>query len=1394
MKTLKCLLHFASLFLVLAPLSWAQVPIGPDLVPPTAQIPEPPAGAKPPSAPTTQAAAPVKPSPHKADEVQVYGAVTDQSTAVLPGATVTLTNASGVTQSTTSNAQGQYFINAAPGTYSLKIAAKGFKDFTSENLILTANQEIEMDGALEPAAASPEKVEVVGQTAGQVETEKAEVNEVITAKQVEETPLNGRNFVSMLTFAPGVSNQSGQDEALVGVKGSVKFSVNGGRVEYNTFSVDGADVLHAGIHGSESTLVVFPSLDAINELKVLTSNYGAQYGRSASGTILVDTKTGGSSLHGGVYYYGRNEIFNARNFFDATLRAPLYRKNDFGGTIGGPVFIPKLYPHRDRTFFFFSEEFRLEKDPTDNNFNQAVPSLAERPSTRTNKDGAQYIGADFSDVCPVLPPNVPIISYNPVQFPDCPHTQAGTTLPYNIVGYHDSILTGNPPIDPVAAALAGSGVITDPNAGKFQASGMIPLPNSSVGCNSTVGSCYDFAFAQPTYWREELFRIDHEIRPGKLRATFRYIHDSWDTTEPRPIWGYVRNSFPTVQGRLFGPGTSSVAHLTQTVSSSLLNEVVVSYTASHISLATRPAPGVSIQRPGAIDGLQGYLFNNCFGGVKQGDGTCTAGTGKLSGVTLAPGNLAYGGGFSVDPGYAPWQLANPTWSGRDDISKVIRRHTVQMGIQVILGQRNEINATNGPNTGDVQGLLSFSNFGNANLFTGNEYANLLTGAISSFQQDSAQLKYHNRYEIYEPYVQDDWKVSSRLTLNMGIRFSLFGNYHENNEEVWNWDPTKFMTPDKFLKFEQDGRLKYKGKIIPVPTGPGDVSQFLINGLVECGTFASGVPSTCMKAHRFNPGPRIGFAFDPRGDGRLSIRGGYGIFFEHGTGSEANTGSLVGSAPLNFTMTQLAPSGGGAVSGYPCIGGIGNPNDPNVSCPAGPGAYPIDVTSIPRKAIWPYVQQWSFGVQRELSHSLVLGLAYVGSKGTHLTAVEQPNSFSPVTAQGNNGILLNGNPYGPNQPILNNVQLFGAPDCANPSNNVNNPVFFVNGVAINKTQPAYINLLAACEYVNAQGLPPINAYRPYRGLQKIFSLQNVGDSNYHAFQTTLRKTRGPLTVDGSYTYSHSIDDSSDRNDTTIVNTLVPAANKASSNFDQRHLLNINYTWTLPNLKFDSNRVRTWAKDEPEPEAEAPASAGFFDRAATRLLSNWALSGVTTIQSGTPFTVINSGYGALGISVPDNSGEAGGISSVASFPDVVGNIHDPAPFGANNTKSFGPTLGNPAAFAAPRGLTFGNAGRNLLNNPMRWNFDMTLMKTFRVKEGTSLEFRSEVFNVFNHTQFRVYDPSPNFGNRANNTVSCYGVQSFNAAGDAQTDCLTGNAFLHPVNAHRPRTMQFALKLSF
>jgi len=341
----KLLVCVAVLILSLAPLTTAQ--IRPDLVElPPPPLPVGPEGVKAPAPP----AAAAKPSSKKAGEAQLFGSVTDQSGAVLPGATIVVTGASGARSTAVSNDQGQFSINLPPGVYTLSIGNKGFKEFKTEGLNLTPDQDLEMDGTLEPASAEAEKVEVIGNSVGAVETEKAEVSGTITATEIKNTPLNGRNFTQLLTFAPGVSNQTGQDEALVGVKGSVKFSVNGGRVEYNTFAVDGSDVLHAGIHGSESTLVVYPSLDAINELKVLTSNYGAQYGRSASGTILVDTKSGGTSIHGGAYYFGRNEIFNSRNYFDQTIRAPLYRKNDFGFTVGGPVTIPKLYPRRDRTF------------------------------------------------------------------------------------------------------------------------------------------------------------------------------------------------------------------------------------------------------------------------------------------------------------------------------------------------------------------------------------------------------------------------------------------------------------------------------------------------------------------------------------------------------------------------------------------------------------------------------------------------------------------------------------------------------------------------------------------------------------------------------------------------------------------------------------------------------------------------------------------------------------------------------------------------------------------------------------------------------------------------------------------------------------------------------------
>ena len=1297
-----------------------------------------------PLAPVTQANMPTL-----AGAAAVSGSVSDKTGAVIAGATVTATSSTGYTQTANTNERGEYLLkNLPPGTYDVSISALGFKEYDSKGVALASGGSLSVNANLEPAGAATE-VNVEGQKVAEVETETAQVSGTITQKEVVKIGLNGRNFTQLIALTPGVSNQTGQDEAKVGVSGSVKYSVNGGRVEYNNFDVDGSDVLNAGLNGAESTLVVYPSLDAIGEVKVLTSNYGAMYGRSASGTVLVTTKSGTPQFHGNLYEFLRNENMNARNYFDQTRHAPLYRRNDFGGTIGGPLFIPNVFnTKKDKTFFFFSEEFRIEKSPTD--FNQGVPTLAER-------------NGDFSDVCPAAGPGVQV-DYLRTNFPDCPAGALGAGA-----GVFRTFPGNKLPIDPNAQILLNTGVI--------------PLPNSFIGCNSSLAGandpqtglalmpCYTASVSLPTYWREELFRIDQNLG-AKVRASFRYIHDSWDTTVATPQWGFIQNSFPTIQNRLSGPGTSLVARLTTTVSPSLLNEFVFSYVNSSIKLRNLAAEGGNFVRPPGL--TTGSLFDNGFGG-------------KMPGLVVSGTNAEYGGvGFAADPAYMPWEHSNPTYSLEDSVSKVIGKHTLQMGVAVLNSRRSETNGAIGAATGDLQGFFTFSNQ-NSRYTTGNAFADVLrnlngNNSIKSFTQDSAQLKYYNDYWIAEPYVQDDWRMSRRLTLNLGIRFSIFGNFHEKNLNAWNWVDSSFdrqlastVKIDPFFGYLTD----LSGN--PIPFDFRNPPAVLSNGLVRCGT--NGVPDSCQSSKLFNPAPRIGFAWDPKGDGKTSIRAGYGVFFEHGTAKEANTGSLEGSAPNVLTMTS--PN----VVQYTCLqGGI---------CPT-PAAYPLDVTSIQTNTMWPYVQQWSLSVQRELPKDMVATVAYVGSKGTHLTAELQVNQLHAVKPESSTGIFLNGNPFDTHQPVTSSI--------CNTFNFDSHNSFLVTGdqqtnaAVVTPDEPAWKNLSAACFGVSS-AIPDPNTLRTFApGFGRVLSLQNVADSHYNALQATLRRSRGPLTLGVSYTYSHSIDDSSDRSDSTFVDSFNLASNRASSNYDQRHLLTINYVYDFPKLSTVFRNLSGEdppAKQDDQPQSTPPPQSE--SRLLHLLVDNWQLSGITTFQSGTPFSVINGGSNA-GISVLDNAGVANGAGA-GSFPDVIGDAKASPAQSGHPSQSIGPTLLNPAAFAAPRGLTFGNAGRNYLNNPNRLNFDVALLKIFKVKESASFELRAEAFNVFNHTQFRIYNP--NLGNQAQNTISCYGGPDNSAAGgltrnpDGTTsfvDCLTGSSFLHPVDAHRARTLQLGVKFSF
>ncbi|HYL83568.1 MAG TPA: carboxypeptidase regulatory-like domain-containing protein [Candidatus Angelobacter sp.] len=1133
------------------------------------------------------------------DTGQITGTVRDNTGAVIPGAEVTVTStAQGVPHKTTSNSAGEYLVAGLPaGTYNIEITAKGFKKFVVTGIVLRVAEKARADCALDVGEVTTE-VTVTGEGVAQVETQSSEVSGVVTGRQISQLVLNNRNFVQLVTLVPGVSNRTGQDEPAVGVYGSVAMAINGGRTEYNNWELDGGDNMD---NGSNSTLNVYPNADAIAEVKVLTSNYGAQYGRNGSGTVETVTKSGGKDFHGDLFEFVRNDNFNARNFFDT--QRPGYKKNDFGYTLGGPLYIPGFYnKNKDKTFFFWSEEWRRERVPAQV-FQQAVPSVAER-------------GGDFSDLCTGATLAAP---------GECPVNPAtGQFFPNNTV-----------PVDPNAAAIVNA---------------LIPQPNQGSGANSF----FNASPVTPTNWREELIRVDHNFS-DRLRLFGRFIHDSWSTVVPGALWGNGTSSFPTVKTNFVGPGVAVVAHLTANVSPSLLNEFIFSYTTDHIFLN----PIGNLQRPSSMT-MTG-LFNNGFGG-------------QLPAFTLNETGTAYGGGFGADPGYFPWNNANPTYTYRDQLTKISGNHNMYFGAYFAAAQKNEMNSPN------LDGILTFDN--TSPYTTGNAFADLLTGRIANYQQWSAKIKYYNRYKILEPYFQDDWHVTRKLTLNLGLRISLFGTYRDRYKTSYNFEPAAF-NPSNAPKIDQNGFL--------IPN-----SGNFYDGMVQCG--ANGSPAGCMKGHLFNPAPRFGFAYDPLGNGRTAIRGGYGIFFEHTNGNEGNTESLEGNPPGVITPTQYN------IIGFTNIGGSGLL--PPFSCSF--------ACAIPTRAIWPYMQQWHLDVQHELVKNTVVQVSYVGSKGTHLTLQQDINQLFALPASLN--------PFSPGQRITGGI-------CNSMT---------VNGQPV--TGQAAINLGVAC------GGDP-NPSRFYQGWGGIPSLADQANSIYNAMQVSVRRAVGRLQYSLAYTWSHSIDDASDRYEAGFVDSYNLTSARASSNFDQRHILNISYIYDLP----------------------------FFTQPglANKVLGGWQLSGITTFQTGVPVTVRNRSHS-------DNAG-VGNTVGAGSYPDVVGDPNSSFTQVGGVEGHPGPLLFNPAAYAAPTGLTFGTGGRNQLKNPARTNFDMGLFKRFAITESRAFEFRAEAFNVFNHTQW----------SGVNRSDSCY-RGSNNSSGDAS--CVDTSGFLHPSGAHNPRILQLALKFLF
>ncbi|MBO0722956.1 MAG: carboxypeptidase regulatory-like domain-containing protein, partial [Blastocatellia bacterium] len=454
----------------------------------------------------------------------IVGLVKDSSGAVVAGASVTITDTDKkiVVRTVTTNSEGAYSAPLLPvGHYSITIEASGFKKFTRSNIELNVNDRLTVDSALEVGQMT--EVVQVDSSPLQVELQTATQSGLITGAEVRELPLNNRNYLQLISLMPGVSSGS-SDQLYIGTTNpfgqtnTVSFAINGGRNSGNNYTVDGADNID---RGSNLTLLNYPSVDAIAEFKVLRNHYSAEYGRDAGGHINVVTKSGTSKFHGDAYEFFRNDVLNANSFLtnrdhsfgldgDGTAkRAPL-RYNNFGYTIGGPVWIPKVYNEaKNKTFFFFSQEFR--RVITYNNFIASVPTAAERQ------------GIFSSPVCLA------------VSNGRCTQTTMQITN-----------------IDPTAAAY-----LKDIYS-------KVPLPNTGVNTlNSSVGSTYNN--------RQELVRIDHNFNE-RYTLSVRYINDTIPTVEPGGLFtGNVLPGVATTETR--SPGRSWLVRGVQTITPSLINEI-----------------------------------------------------------------------------------------------------------------------------------------------------------------------------------------------------------------------------------------------------------------------------------------------------------------------------------------------------------------------------------------------------------------------------------------------------------------------------------------------------------------------------------------------------------------------------------------------------------------------------------------------------------------------------------------------------------------------------------------------------------------------------------------------------------------------------------------------------
>jgi carboxypeptidase family protein len=1049
-------------------------------------------------------------SPHafaQQETATITGEIRDGNGGAVPKAAITLTNiGTNISVRSETNEQGSYTVpNLRPGEYALTVEKQGFSRTIRSGLTLQVNQVARVDITLKIAGVT-ETVEISG-GATLLETETSSRGAVIDQKKIVDLPLNGRDYNQLALLSPGVLSPTPRMSS-IGFKGAI--NVNGNRLFMNVFLLDGVDnISYSNSFRGDNVQVVQPSIEALQEFKIQTNTYSAEFGRSAGAVVNATIKSGTNNFRGAIYEFLRNDALDANNFFaNATNQGkPARKRNQFGAAIGGPIITNK-------TFFFGDYEGLRDRE--------GVVRLSTVP-TQLQKQGI----------------------FNTAVF--------------------DPFAPGRPEF---AKDAQGRWVIPssrfDP-AGKNIVDMILPDPNFSGAAN--------FVSTPVTSTRQDQFdvRIDHNFN-SKFNLFGRYSFVDSNLFRPGPLPGLADGSFNDAFGTGDSRSQGIAAGLNWTINTQMTADIRFGHTRGDYFVFP-PNFGVNVADQVGLKNVPN-------------DPDIAGGLPKFS----LQGFSAFGRHTSTP------QFQTPrTWDFKGSLSYLFGRHFMKYGGELAFVETGirDINA--------LIGSLVFVN----GLFTGGSLGDLLLGLPQQLTLTSNSV-FNQSQRLHFFYVQDDFKVTQKLTLNYGLRYEYATPVVEDDNQFSNFDPlTGTVTVAK------DGSLFDRALVHP---------------------------------DRNNFAPRFGFAYSPTD--RWVIRGAYGVFYNH-TDRQGREGLMGFNPPFLIDNTISVGANNQPIfrlqDGYPS--GL---------------LTPANTSTLSRRAVdqnrrTGYVQQWNFGVQREIFKDLLLEVAYVGNKGAKLAGFRNANQRSIV--------------------------------------------------------------------IGANGAATIGP-RPLPQFGDIQFLEDRVLSNYNSMQARVEKrySKG-LTFLGSYTFGKAITLSPDHLPTSTVGAGVDVgiyrepqnpnnlrAERGPAEFDIKHRAVISYVWEIP-----FGRGRAYGKDA--------------NALGNLLFGGWNVTGIHTFQSGLALTAVQTGGNVLNLGT-ERRGR----------PNLVGDPEGPQTVDKwFNTAAFTPT--DPM-----KGNVFGSEGVGVFRGPGLVNFDFTLAKNFNVTETKYFQFRTELFNAFNHTNLGVPDlniANPTFG---------------------------------------------------